>query len=97
MLQYIETGDVSDDATKHLESEVREARLRDEWRAEYMLTVVHDNDIFTEGYDSGYGNGYDSGYNSRQNEIDSLTSTIDDKNAEIAKLQETIKLLQNNS
>lgn len=93
MLQYIETGDVSDDATKHLESEVRDARLRDEWRAEYMLTVVHDNDIFTEGYDSGY----DSGYNSRQNEIDSLTSTIDDKNAEIAKLQETIKLLQNNS
>lgn len=90
MLQYIETGEIFDTATKCLDSEVRKARLREEWRTEYMLTLVHDNDVYNEGYnsgyDSGYGSGYDSGYDSRQDEVDSLKSKIEEMAEVIAKL-----------
>ena len=89
MLQYIEIGTVTDDATKLLDSEVTEARLKDEWRTEYMLTIVHDRDVFVDGYDSGL----ESGYNSRQPEVDSLTSIINAKDEEIAKLKAQIGVL----
>lgn len=90
MLQYIETGAVTDDATQQLDSEVTEARLKDEWRTEYMLTIVHDRDVFVDGYDSGL----ESGYNSRQPEVDSLTSIINTKDDEIAKLKALLGALE---
>jgi len=84
MLEYIESGKVTDEATKLLDNEVTEARLKEEWKAEYMLTVVHDKDVFEEGYDSGY----DSGYESRQNEVDALKIAYDSSQAEVDTLKE---------
>ena len=49
MLEYIETGVARDTATETLEHEVHEARLMEEWRREYMLTITHDSEVFAEG------------------------------------------------
>ena len=85
MLEYINTGTTNDKATETLDYEVKEARLKEEWRAEYMLTVVHDIDVYREGYES------------RQAEIDSLTadvttltSTIKDKDETLADMTATL-------
>ena len=89
MLEYINTGTTNDKATETLDYEVKEARLKEEWRAEYMLTVVHDIDVRREGYEDGYDNGYES----RQAEIDTLTNentaltkTIADKDATLDRI-----------
>lgn len=57
MLKYIETGAISDVATEFIDNEVKEARLKEEWRTEYMLTVVHDEDVRREGYEEGLEKG----------------------------------------
>ena len=49
MLEYIQTGMVSDGATSKLDTEVLEGRLKAEWRAEYMLAAVHDMDMKRAG------------------------------------------------
>ena len=89
MLEYINTGTTNDFATKSLDEEVKEARLKEEWRAEYMLTLVHDKDMFREGY------------NSRQAEIDAMTSnyesTIADKDAKINQLLKELEEYKNHS
>ena len=54
MLEYIWTGIPSDDATNRIHEAVQKARLKEEWRSEYMLTVVHDNDVYKDGYDAGF-------------------------------------------
>ena len=82
MLKYIQTGTASDIATEFLDKEVKEARLKEEWRAEYMLTLVHDIDMRREGYES------------RQEEVDVLNATIVDKDATIAEKDATIASLQ---
>ena len=62
MLQYFETGVVNDEATSHIEEKVNEARLKDEWRAEYMLSAVHDFDVYGDGYADGKAEGTSEGY-----------------------------------
>ena len=57
MLQYFETGVVNDEATSHIEEKVNEARLKDEWRAEYMLSAVHDFDVYGDGFADGKAEG----------------------------------------
>ena len=79
MLEYINTGTTNDFATKSLENEVNEARLKEEWRAEYMLTLVHDIDMRREGFEEGF--------ESRQEEVDSLNATIANKDAELERLK----------
>ena len=61
MLQYFETGVVNDEATSHIEEKVNEARLKDEWRAEYMLSAVHDFDVYGDGFADGKAEGYSAG------------------------------------
>ena len=61
MLKYFETGVVADEATSHIEEKVNEARLNDEWRAEYMLSAVHDYDVYGDGYADGKAEGYSAG------------------------------------
>ena len=62
MLQYFETGVVADEATSHIEEKVNEARLKDEWRAEYMLSAVHDFDVYGDGFADGKAEGTSEGY-----------------------------------
>ena len=57
MLKYINDGVANDDATKTLDEAVHRARLIEEWRSEYMLTFVHDNDVYRDGYDAGVEDG----------------------------------------
>lgn len=52
-LNYIETETVEDDFTYQLDMEIRQARLNEEWRAEYMKTYVNDMDMRREGYEEG--------------------------------------------
>ena len=61
MLEYIQTGQTDDEATTIINEAIKEARLKDEWRNEYMLTLVHDNDIYTDGYNQGQSDGYSQG------------------------------------
>ncbi len=61
MLEYIQTGQPTDDITKLLDGEVMEARLHEEWRRDYMLTLTYKNDIYEEGHDAGFNEGLDAG------------------------------------
>ena len=47
-----------------------------------MLTVVHDRDVYVDGFDKGV--------ESRQPEIDALNATIADKDATIADMSTTM-------
>ena len=62
MLSYIETGIAVDEATSVLENEVNTAKIREDWKADYMHTLAHDMDVKREGRES------------RQSEIDKLTA-----------------------
>lgn len=72
MLEYISNNTVNDDSTKHIDGVVRNAISREIWKEDYMLTVVHDRDVFRDGYAS------------RQSEVDALEATIADKDAALA-------------
>ena len=62
MLKYFETGVANDEATSHIEDKVIEARLKDTWRAEYMLSAVHDYDVYGDGFADGKIEGKSEGY-----------------------------------
>ena len=54
MIQYyVENETVDDDFTKLLDKEVKNARLNEDWRAEYLKTYVNDMDMRREGYIEG--------------------------------------------
>ena len=73
MLNYIQNNSVNDDSTKHIDDIVQNAIEQEIWKEAYMLTVVHDRDVFRDGYDS------------RQDEIDALEAIIADKDAYLAE------------
>lgn len=52
-LNYLETGNVSGAFSQQLESAVEFARHNKKWRAEYMKTLVYNNDIRNEGREEG--------------------------------------------
>ena len=52
-LNYVENETVDDDFTKLLDKEVKNARLNEDWRAEYLKTYVNDMDMRREGYIEG--------------------------------------------
>ena len=86
MLRYINNGKVNDSATETLDKEIKEARLREEWRSEYMLTLVHDNDVYVDGFDAGA--------ESRQGEIDTLSDKNLELTSENTKLKSEIEMLK---
>ena len=53
MLEYIRSGETIDESTAALEDAVSHAREVEEWRQEYMLKSIHENDIFKEGKAEG--------------------------------------------
>lgn len=69
MLEYINTGTISDGTTEKIDSAVKEARLKEGWRLEYMLAALHDEDVFSEGYGDGFNKGYDSGSKEKLQQI----------------------------
>ena len=50
-----------DDFTKLLDKEVKNARLNEEWRSEYLKTYVNDMDMRREGYVEGEKRGRSEG------------------------------------
>ena len=52
-LSYVENETVDDDFTKLLDREVKNARLNEDWRSEYLKTYVNDMDMRREGYVEG--------------------------------------------
>ena len=56
-LNYVENETVDDDFTKLLDKEVKNARLNEDWRSEYLKTYVNDMDMRREGYAEGEKSG----------------------------------------
>ena len=52
-LSYVENENADDEFTKLLDKEVKNARLNEEWRSEYLKTYVNDMDMRREGYLEG--------------------------------------------
>ena len=52
-LSYVENENADDEFTKLLDKEVKNARLNEEWRSEYLKTYVNDMDMRREGYVEG--------------------------------------------
>jgi len=53
MLEYINTGVANDESTQILEAAVTEARLKEEWRLEYMRTITYRDEIYADGFSDG--------------------------------------------
>ena len=70
-------------ATEVIDNEVKEARLKEEWKAEYMLTLVHDKDVYRDGYDEGA--------ESRQPEVDALNVSIKERDEKLKESAEKIR------
>lgn len=49
LFEYINTGKPCNKITSKLHDAVKKARLREDWRNEYMLSIVHDMDVRNEG------------------------------------------------
>ena len=60
-LSYVENETVDGDFTKLLDKEVKNARLNEEWRSEYLKTYVNDMDMRREGYVEGEKRGRGEG------------------------------------
>lgn len=86
MLEYIEKGKVTDRTTQHLNNVINNAIAKEIWKGDYMLTVVHDKDLYKDGFDSGY--------QSRQDEVNQLQKEVEEKDAIISQLKAQIKELQ---
>ena len=52
-LNYVENEKAEDEFTRLLDKEVKNARLNEEWRSEYLKTYVNDMDMRREGYIEG--------------------------------------------
>jgi len=91
MLKYINDGIVNDAITLELDEEVKEARLKEEWRAEYMLTLVHDYDVYNEGYDAGV----EAGKKAYQDTINDLSAENKSLTTEIEELKRQLKKFTN--
>ena len=52
-LSYVENEYAEDEFTRLLDKEVKNARLNEEWRSEYLKTYVNDMDMRREGYIEG--------------------------------------------
>lgn len=61
MLQYFSSGAINDNSTKIIDTAVSTAREKEEWRQEYMLTYVHDKDVYNEGHAEGIAEGHAEG------------------------------------
>ena len=66
-LSYVENENADDDFTKLLDKEVKNARLNEEWRSEYLKTYVNDMDMKREGYVEGEKRGRAEGEKVMQN------------------------------
>ena len=60
-LGYVETEAAEDEFTKLIDKEVKNARLNEEWRSEYLKTYVNDMDMRREGYIEGEKFGIERG------------------------------------
>ena len=56
-MNYVQTETVEDDFTSQLDKEIKQARLNEEWRSEYLKTYVNDMDMRREGYLEGEEHG----------------------------------------
>ena len=60
-LNYVENEHAEDEFTRLLDKEVKNARLNEEWRSEYLKTYVNDMDMQREGYIEGEKFGIERG------------------------------------
>ena len=56
-LSYVENEYAEDEFTRLIDKEVKNARLNEEWRSEYLKTYVNDMDMRREGYLEGEEHG----------------------------------------
>ena len=60
-LDYVENEHAEDEFTRLIDKEVKNARLNEEWRSEYLKTYVNDMDMRREGYIEGEKLGLERG------------------------------------
>lgn len=72
LFEYINTGKPCNEITSKLHNAVKKARLREDWRNEYMLSIVHDMDVRNEGRAEGRAE---------------MQAIIDEKDARIKELE----------
>ena len=52
-LKYLASGTVNSDFTKRLDTQVESAKMKEQWRLEYMTLYMRDRDIFEDGKAEG--------------------------------------------
>ena len=75
LFEYINTGKPCNKITSKLHNAVKKARLREDWRNEYMLSIVHDMDVRNEGRAEGRAE---------------MQAIIDEKDARIKELEDEL-------
>ena len=68
-LSYVENEYAEDEFTRLIDKEVKNARLNEEWRSEYLKTYVNDMDMKREGYLEGEKRGEERGKAEKEQEL----------------------------
>lgn len=56
-LRYLSCGATESDFTKRLDTQVESAKMKEQWRLEYMTLYMRDKDIFEDGKAEGLAEG----------------------------------------
>ena len=56
-LRYLSSGAAESDFTKRLDTQVESAKMKEQWRLEYMTLYMRDKDIFEDGKAEGLAEG----------------------------------------
>lgn len=93
-LSYVEHENVEDEFTKLLDKEVKNARLNEEWRSEYLKTYVNDMDMRREGYLEGEEIGEKRGRTEGRNEAltELLHNLMETQNISEAEARKMLKI-----
>ena len=93
-LSYVEHEKVEDEFTKLLDKEVKNARLNEEWRSEYLKTYVNDMDMRREGYLEGEEIGEKRGRTEGRNEAltELLHNLMETQNISEAEARKMLKI-----
>lgn len=60
-LRYLSSGAAESDFTKRLDTQVESAKMKEQWRLEYMTLYMRDKDIFEDGKAEGLAEGIAEG------------------------------------
>ncbi len=83
-LQYLESGEPTDELTRKLDAKVKEIRSSEKWRREYMKSLLYEMEVQAranrEGREAGIKEGIKEGIDTGTNRVNRLIQKLSEQN-----------------